>query len=188
MELASKIKSLRKEKNVNQKELAEISGVSQAAINKIETGKTKSPSIDIAIKIADALDVDIYELYGTSSGWAKLNDNATLELLSKEKESKFSILASWSLDVLGEISLLQTVRDEYVNKNNKDTIQSILNNLKESFITSLIQFKKSGILTDDEILKLQNKYPNFPAWNELISELLLRIPINKDNTKSQRIY
>lgn len=63
MKISEKIKLKRIQKGLNQKELAKMIGVAHATINKIELGKTENPSVDIAIKIADALGTDVYELF-----------------------------------------------------------------------------------------------------------------------------
>lgn len=44
-------------------QLAKRAGVSRSTICQIENGKTQNPAIDIAFKIADALDVDVRELF-----------------------------------------------------------------------------------------------------------------------------
>ena len=56
------IKEIRIEKKLSQKQLAELSGVSKSHIADIEKYK-KMPSILILCRLADALEVDINELY-----------------------------------------------------------------------------------------------------------------------------
>lgn len=56
------IKQKRIEKNLTQEQLANLSGVSKSYIGDLERGE-KEPTISVLCKIANALDVDIKELY-----------------------------------------------------------------------------------------------------------------------------
>lgn len=67
MEIKDKLKAARAVKKITQKELAGLVGVTQATITKIETGETKNPSVDIALKIAQALGEDVYRLFSYES-------------------------------------------------------------------------------------------------------------------------
>lgn len=44
-------------------QLARRAGVDKSTICLLENGKTKNPTIDIAFKIADALEVDVRKLF-----------------------------------------------------------------------------------------------------------------------------
>ena len=65
MNLGQRIKSLREEKGLTQKDLATVSGVCQQMISKLETGRSQQTS-DI-VKLACALDVSALWLEGLSS-------------------------------------------------------------------------------------------------------------------------
>ncbi|MCP3942982.1 MAG: helix-turn-helix transcriptional regulator [Chloroflexi bacterium] len=56
MELSEKIKHLRKERGVTQKELAERAGLNSKLISKYETGRL-NPKLENITKIAEALDI-----------------------------------------------------------------------------------------------------------------------------------
>jgi transcriptional regulator with XRE-family HTH domain len=56
------IKTLREEKGLSQKALANRIGVSDAYITMLETGKRKNPSLDILKRLAKALGVPVTEL------------------------------------------------------------------------------------------------------------------------------
>jgi len=56
--LAENIKKIRKKKGWSQKELGEMIGSHLSHINRIETGK-QNPSLEVLIKLADALEVSI---------------------------------------------------------------------------------------------------------------------------------
>lgn len=92
MGINEKLKAIRTIKKVTQKELADLIGVTQATITKIETGETKNPSIDIAIKISKALDADIFELFGDEMLKSQYSKTSDKEL------DRLKILAFHSLD------------------------------------------------------------------------------------------
>lgn len=56
--LIDKFVEIRKEKNITQKELAEITGVSQQAISRLELEK-HIPKMDTFMKILDGLDLEL---------------------------------------------------------------------------------------------------------------------------------
>ncbi len=70
-----RIKTIRAQKGLSQKELGERLGVSQQMIGQWETGKA-SPKIETLEKIAKVLDVDIFSLVGKE----KREDNIFLKL------------------------------------------------------------------------------------------------------------
>ena len=63
MHPSEKIKELRMNMGLTQKQLAEKVGVVQSMIAMIETGQ-KNPSFDLAQKIADVFGVDMNEIWG----------------------------------------------------------------------------------------------------------------------------
>lgn len=58
------LKKVRKDKKITQKKLAEISGLSFSMVSKLETGEQSNPSFDTVSKLAKALNVPLYYLYG----------------------------------------------------------------------------------------------------------------------------
>lgn len=63
--LGERLRYLREQRNLTQKQLAEISDVSQATIAHIEK-KTKDPSVETLNKISAALDIHIATLFSTN--------------------------------------------------------------------------------------------------------------------------
>ena len=55
------LKLARIKKNLTQKQLAELVGVSSSTINRIETGN-QIPKVDILLKLAEILEVSVEEL------------------------------------------------------------------------------------------------------------------------------
>ncbi len=83
--LGNRIKSIRKARNLTQEKLAEIVGIGTPNISYIECGKF-APSIDTFKKIADALNVEPYELYRFDS--KKTPDEMISELIQAVKNDE----------------------------------------------------------------------------------------------------
>ena len=62
--LTKKVKELRKKAGWSQQKLAEKAGLSYNMITKIEQGIAKQPTIQTAIKIANAFNISLDELVG----------------------------------------------------------------------------------------------------------------------------
>jgi transcriptional regulator with XRE-family HTH domain len=78
MNIGHKIAELRKQKNVSQVDFAKMVGVSREMIGRYERDEV-IPSIEVAKKIADALDVSLDYLVGGASNAAV--DKQTLKLM-----------------------------------------------------------------------------------------------------------
>lgn len=83
MNIGSKISEIRKQKNVSQTDFAKAVGVSREMIGRYERGEVM-PSIEVAKKIADALEVSLDFLAGNSKQ-ATL-DKQTLRLIHDIEE------------------------------------------------------------------------------------------------------
>ena len=57
-----RLKALRCGKKLTQKQLSQKSGISQAYINELENGRKTNPSIVVLARLANALDVPVFEL------------------------------------------------------------------------------------------------------------------------------
>lgn len=77
LNLGEKLKSIRKERKLSQKELAEMSGVSLSAIQKFENGIRK-PKLESIKNIAKSLQIDVYELL--------IDDEIESNLLESKKD------------------------------------------------------------------------------------------------------
>ncbi len=60
--LASKLRSARERKGWSQRQLADAAGVSQGAVNGIETGRRLRPTADVMCKLARAMGVKVESL------------------------------------------------------------------------------------------------------------------------------
>ena len=72
--LATKIRSLRREKNLIQRELADLAGLSCKYVGMIERAE-RNPTITVLFRIADTLEVSILELLDLEPDpkWSKKN-------------------------------------------------------------------------------------------------------------------
>lgn len=61
--METNLRPIRKKRKVTQTELARLTGLSRQYINQIENGKASNVSVNIALKIASALDVDVGDLF-----------------------------------------------------------------------------------------------------------------------------
>ena len=61
-ELGQRIREVRKELKISQKELAYAARISQGYLSQVETGQVKNVSSRIVLKLAEALATDIYSL------------------------------------------------------------------------------------------------------------------------------
>lgn len=62
----NKIRAIRLEKQLTQKQLACFAGISQSYLNELEKGKKTNPSIVMLDKIAGGLEVGIFDILGIS--------------------------------------------------------------------------------------------------------------------------
>ncbi len=53
----------RKERNMSQQRLAEVSGVAQQTISKIENGESENPGINTLHRLAVALECPLFDIY-----------------------------------------------------------------------------------------------------------------------------
>ncbi len=83
--LGKRIRELRKAKKLTQEDLAEKVGIRTPNISYFETGKF-SPAIETLPKLADALGVEIYELYMFNP--LKPTDEIRNELISAINENE----------------------------------------------------------------------------------------------------
>jgi transcriptional regulator with XRE-family HTH domain len=69
MHIGEKIKALREQNGLTQAQLAQKAGIGQPYISKLESQVIKVPSIDTLLRLATALEADIYEVCaGTTYG------------------------------------------------------------------------------------------------------------------------
>lgn len=82
MDIGEKIKKIRKESGITQKQLAQKLGVSQAAIVQFESEKS-NPKIDTLKKIADALNVSVMDFLDTDDSITEIGEDGYINHISK---------------------------------------------------------------------------------------------------------
>lgn len=110
MDYSGKIRNLRKEKGLSQAEMAEMIGISQAAYGKIESGFTKSITIEVGKGISKALNIpfgELFEIDGTGT------DIQKFETTINELQKKVTELEERLKERKEIIDLLQTKIDAY---------------------------------------------------------------------------
>lgn len=94
MDIGKRLKSIRNAKNISTYKLAEMTGITQPVISKLENGNRKA-DFDIIEKICDALEITLIDFFN-------VNDQEMspeyLELLNNAKE-----LAPEQLKILNDI-------------------------------------------------------------------------------------
>jgi transcriptional regulator with XRE-family HTH domain len=61
--LRIQLTNVRKSKNISQKELSKLSGLSESCISNIESGESSSPTLRSLIKYTTALDIELSVVY-----------------------------------------------------------------------------------------------------------------------------
>ncbi len=61
-DLLSRLKLIREQSEITQRELSKMSGVSYSTLTKLETGIIKNPSFQVIFKISKALEIKVDDL------------------------------------------------------------------------------------------------------------------------------
>jgi transcriptional regulator with XRE-family HTH domain len=105
MKIGKRIAELREAKGWTQSELAAKARVTPSAINQIESGLTKRPSIETLFPIADALNVDARELAGIDRGTEDLA-LVIAHLLREMPEERKTEIARYTQYQAGQVTKL----------------------------------------------------------------------------------
>lgn len=84
MLLSQRIKTLRKQKNLTQKQLGDMINVTKASICCYENG-TRTPTLDTLVDLAFAFNVSVNDLLGSDSFEVAENDSSYGMYLAKEE-------------------------------------------------------------------------------------------------------
>ena len=90
--IGSNLKILRTNKGMRQSELADVFGITQAAIARYESGVT-TPTEDIMLKYADYFDVSLDQIFGRSIRY----QNSNFEPISADLKREFDNLLADAL-------------------------------------------------------------------------------------------
>lgn len=95
MNIGEKIRTLREQLNIDQKEFAKRTGIGQSSLSEIEGNKRQSIRSDILLKIAITLNVSADYLLGLTDN--PLNENNEMPDFIKNKLNKLENLESQNL-------------------------------------------------------------------------------------------
>lgn len=114
MSLAENLRRIRLQKQLTQPTLAEQAGVSKGYIYSLESGEMTNPSLDILLKIANALDCTIADLSGVPKVVAKVTTVTSVEI--PESLLKFARQKKRAGEKLTEDDLLSLARTQFRGK------------------------------------------------------------------------
>ena len=97
--LGEKLRTTRRERNLTQQQLGDLSDLSYKYIGEIERAE-KNPSIDVLNRIADALKIDLLELIDVSPPKAASKEDEARKALIARIEK---VLEKLDLDQLGKV-------------------------------------------------------------------------------------
>lgn len=183
MDYSNKIRNERKKRGLSQAEMAEMIGISQAAYGKIESGFTKSITIEVGKGIAKALNIpfgELFEIDETRIDSQKVETKiielqkkiTELEERSEERKATIDLLIQ-KIDIykraIYEVFWVQTnltvnIYDERIKNAGSEVEISTLKKKKEFLLNSqqrlLDLYVYMGILTENDIEQFK-KNPEF---------------------------
>lgn len=180
MELNEKIKYYRKRIPMTQSGLADKSGISLRALSNYESG-LRTPSLEILIKIAKALDVQVTDLDPNIPIWEEFDAKLDIEKLHKElKEFGESVKTKKEIPEISDENELNSFledQEKSLKKFNKivkgieefTNIMVLFNSKEKEIITELIKVYNSAVfeksydvnkLNDEQYKKLKQNIRN----------------------------
>ena len=125
MKFCDKIKTLRKQKNISQEELAKMIGVSKRTVQNYETADMYPKSREVYYKIADALDSDVNYLLtegeefilGAGEKYGRAGEMDAMELVG----SLSALFAGGKMPEEDKDAVMRAISDAYwtAKENNK---------------------------------------------------------------------
>ena len=163
-----KIKLLRIKKGLSLKELGLKVNLTDTALSKIETGKTKSPGVDVAIKLADILGTDVYDLFGENRNdleRQQLNDeiiklkSSNRKLIMYKDDTLHWLMIdsfAYSKDLWHAHKDLESVNTE---RSRFYLERSII--LVSSFVEKIKAYYQVGVISKKDVNVLKSHFYNF---------------------------
>lgn len=145
MAIKDKLFEARTKKGLTQLQLAKQVGAAQATVNKLESGNLKNPSFKLAVKIANALGKNVFDIFG---------DESLRNTINEMEIDRLKILAFHALErhVSNKIFFTQMQIDE--NSSSADEWKK-----NDEYVNQLNEFKRGvyetfvnvGFCTQEEI-------------------------------------
>lgn len=165
------INSLRTEKGLTQKQLAEMLNVTDKAVSRWETGKNY-PDIEMFEKIAEVFNVSVSELLEgrkiSPENIAEVSENQVVEQIRSNKKSKrkYSVIIAAALTVsiilgtclLRQCGVFSEVKYRKIDVFTGDTV-TVLNNI-DGYITQQPKAEGNFIVDECRIFLDENKITN----------------------------
>lgn len=146
-----KIKELRKQKGINQKQVADSAGLSVAAYSNIESGISKSITIEAGKGIAKALGVSFAELF----------EIETPGTVTSEASADVEQLRALVINYENEIKVYQD------RLKDKETIITSLKTEKKLFKENVI--RSIDVMYESEVTEIRNKLKNCSDQTEKLT-------------------
>lgn len=170
MKTSEKIKIARKGKGLTQKELALKVGAAQATINKIERDEISNPSFDLAVKIANALDKNVFELFSDESVDTfnlPLNTANEINELKSENEKLNEKLGEKDREALLYVKIIEGL-EEKIEAINEHLI-AWPEHFIIGFLSSVRRDFKNGSIPEDDVVRIVNQAFNSVSMAFLFS-------------------
>jgi transcriptional regulator with XRE-family HTH domain len=104
MTLGKKIRKLRGNRGISQQQLAEVTGINQATISRVETGQVQDVKAEYLTKLAKALGVTVGYLAG------EVHIMNEVDIFQSDPDARFLIRRYEQFSALGKHHLLEYVR------------------------------------------------------------------------------
>lgn len=101
------IKDIRKKKKISLNELNRLTDISRAYLFDLENNRKLNPTLDILIKIANALDVNVKDLFYTRF------DIESLRNKMHDSIDEHGLNAEETIEISQLLDLVLNIRDEY---------------------------------------------------------------------------
>lgn len=153
--LAEKIKTVRKEKNITTRRLKELANVSTAIISDFETKSNYLPKMEVLVKFALALEIDIKEMLSTM-----LPTSETLEASKTASKMNVYDALSTAFKHLDNSDINEII--EFANTTNKI---KLIESIKDKIEGCTIHTDKKNNLVATKNDKIIFKANNFDITN-----------------------
>lgn len=117
MDVAERIKRIRKEKGLSQQEVADKLSMNRVQYNRIETGKS-DPTMNILQRIANVLDIDVVEFFEAK------NNGTEVHTINEPLLQKVRLLEE--LDEVQKNSICNMIDTAIANKRLKEALSNAM--------------------------------------------------------------
>lgn len=183
--IGESIKKNRKKAGLTQEELGNILGVSGVAIMRYEKGQ-REPNLEMLHKIADALEVSINELLGTSDTRKEFQDDFDLRLLNDEVMEYILNIKNGLKRLFpdGEINNTYVIQNIIIDRMADEEARRTLRLPNKKPLIEFVMNEKGDLITDTQLKDILVKHYTDLYIDEKIKSLEQDFPLiaaYKDN-------